>query len=169
MKTLCGTILAAAVASCAAAGQAVAVKVADAMKQTALCDVRLKGYPGAKLDDLIRERVSGEFARRNVFAEARRAFRERDDDERGHGGLWRGEFWGKQMIGVARVADYLRDPSLLAFVREECRRMMELQDADGEIGGTFAAADENGGAFNGLTLVGDLPDYKSVGTAIFIK
>ena len=134
MKTLCGTIFAAAVASCAAAGETVAVKVADAMKQTSLCDVRLKGYPGAKLDDLIRERVSGEFARRNVFAEARRAFRERDDDERGHGGLWRGEFWGKQMIGVARVADYLRDPSLLAFVREECRRMMELQDADGYLG-----------------------------------
>ena len=48
-------------------------------------------------------------------------------------------------------------------------RFEVVSDADGEIGGTFAAADENGGAFNGLTLVGDLPDYKSVGTAIFIK
>ena len=35
--------------------------------------------------------------------------------------------------------------------------------------GTFAALDGNGGACNGLTLVGDLPEYKSVGTAIFIK
>ena len=42
--------------------------------------------------------------------------------------------------------------------------------------GTFAALDGdagaldgNGGAFNGLTLVGDLPEYKSVCTAIFIK
>ena len=29
--------------------------------------------------------------------------------------------------------------------------------------------DANGGAFNGLTLVGDLPDYKSVCTAVFIR
>ena len=29
-------------------------------------------------------------------------------------------------------------------------------DANGEITGTFAAADDHGGAFNGLTLVGDI-------------
>ena len=44
-----------------------------------------------------------------------------------------------------------------------------VSDANGEIRGTFVATDGNGGAFNGLTLVGDLPDYKSVGTAILIK
>ncbi|MBQ3808142.1 MAG: hypothetical protein II840_09340 [Kiritimatiellae bacterium] len=31
-----------------------------------------------------------------------------------------------------------------------------VSDANGEISGTFAAADSNGGAFNGLTLVGDV-------------
>ena len=31
-----------------------------------------------------------------------------------------------------------------------------VSDAKGEISGTFAAADGNGGAFNGLTLVGDI-------------
>jgi hypothetical protein len=44
-----------------------------------------------------------------------------------------------------------------------------MSDANGEISGTFAAADGNGGVFNGLTLVGDLPDYKSLGTALFIR
>ena len=44
-----------------------------------------------------------------------------------------------------------------------------VSDANGEISGTFAAADANGGAFNGLTLVGNLPDYKSQATVITIK
>ena len=35
-----------------------------------------------------------------------------------------------------------------------------VSDSRGEIAGTFAAADGNGGAFNGLTLVGELPPYK---------
>ena len=44
-----------------------------------------------------------------------------------------------------------------------------VSDANGEIIGTFAAADGNGGVFNGLTLVGDLPDYKSPSTVLFIR
>ena len=34
-----------------------------------------------------------------------------------------------------------------------------MSDANGVVTGTFAAADENGGAFNGLTLVGDIPKF----------
>jgi hypothetical protein len=44
-----------------------------------------------------------------------------------------------------------------------------VSDANGEISGTFAAADANGGVFNGITLVGDLPDYKSQATVITIR
>ncbi|MBO7687957.1 MAG: hypothetical protein J6V72_16340, partial [Kiritimatiellae bacterium] len=44
-----------------------------------------------------------------------------------------------------------------------------VSDANGEISGTFAAADANGGAFNGLTLVGNLPDYKSQATVITVR
>ena len=44
-----------------------------------------------------------------------------------------------------------------------------VSDANGEIRGTFAAADGNGGVFNGLTLVGNLPDYKSPSTVLFIR
>ena len=44
-----------------------------------------------------------------------------------------------------------------------------VSDANGEISGTFAAADENGGAFNGLTLVGELPVYKSQATVITVR
>ena len=42
-------------------------------------------------------------------------------------------------------------------------------DANGEITGTFAAADANGGAFNGLTLVGALPAYIPTGTMVIVR
>ena len=44
-----------------------------------------------------------------------------------------------------------------------------MSDADGVITGTFAAADANGGAFNGLTLVGDLPAYVATGAMIIVR
>ena len=44
-----------------------------------------------------------------------------------------------------------------------------MSDADGVITGTFAAADANGGAFNGLTLVGDLPPYVATGTMVIVR
>lgn len=116
--------------SCAAC----ATPSADAMRAPRLRDVRLGSVPGAKLEAFARERMQSPFAQKEIFGEARRAFETRDDDILGHGGLWRGEFWGKLMLSTARVADYLQDAALLAFVREECRRLMALQDADGYLG-----------------------------------
>ena len=109
-------------------------EVPDAMRTPPLRDVRLLGYPGQKLDALIHARVTSAFAQKNVFGEARRAFEERDDDVLGHGGVWRGEFWGKLMLGAARVADYLDDPSVKAFVAAECHRLIALEDPDGYLG-----------------------------------
>ena len=112
----------------------------DARRGARLRDVKLKGVPGEKLDAFIRGRITGREAQRDVFGEARSAFVFRDDDERpvggktGVGGLWRGEFWGKLMLGTARVADYLQDRELDAFVRDECRRLIALEDPDGYLG-----------------------------------
>lgn len=117
--------------ACAAAS---AAPSGDAMRAPRLRDVRIGSVPGVKLAAFVRARMQGAFAQKEIFGEARRAFETRDDDVRGHGGLWRGEFWGKLMLGTARVADYLQDPALLAFVQEECRRLMALQDADGYLG-----------------------------------
>ena len=124
-----------AVGLCAFAGLSLqAGSVPDVMAVPALGNVRLKGVPGEKMNDLIRERVTSKFAQENVFGEARRAFEERDDDEKGHGGLWRGEFWGKLMLSAARVADYLQDPAVTKFIGDECRRMIALEDPDGYLG-----------------------------------
>ena len=48
-------------------------------------------------------------------------------------------------------------------------RFEVTSDENGEITGTFAAADENGGAFSGITLVGDLPPYIPNGTMVIIR
>lgn len=115
------------------------VASADVMRAPRLRDVRLQGRPAVKMNAFFRERMLSSHAQHEIFGEARSAFRDRDDDEklvRGKriGGLWRGEFWGKLMLGTARVADYLQDESLLRFVKDECHRMMELQDDDGYLG-----------------------------------
>ncbi len=123
-------------------GSAAAVPFArpDAHRGAALRDVRLGGVPAGKMHNFFRARMLDKTAQRDVFGEARSAFRDRDDDEkavlpdRKMGGIWRGEFWGKLMLGTARVADYLQDPALTKFVKEECHRMIALQDPDGYLG-----------------------------------
>ena len=123
-------------------GSAAAVPFArpDAHRGAALRDVRLGGVPAGKMHNFFRARMLDKTAQRDVFGEARSAFRDRDDDEkavlpdRKMGGIWRGEFWGKLMLGTARVADYLQDPALTTFVKEECHRMIALQDPDGYLG-----------------------------------
>ncbi len=123
-------------------GSAAAVPFArpDAHRGAALRDVRLGGVPAGKMHNFFRARMLNTTAQRDVFGEARSAFRDRDDDEkavlpdRKMGGIWRGEFWGKLMLGTARVADYLQDPALTKFVKEECHRMIALQDPDGYLG-----------------------------------
>ena len=123
-------------------GPAAAVPFArpDAHRGAALRDVRLGGVPAGKMHNFFRARMLDTTAQRDVFGEARSAFRDRDDDEkavlpdRKMGGIWRGEFWGKLMLGTARVADYLQDPALTKFVKEECHRMIALQDPDGYLG-----------------------------------
>ena len=76
--------------------------------------------------------------------------------------------------GVTKSADEtwnMRDSKVLA-------RFSVTSDANGEITGTFAAGDADtsslvdslkGGAFNGLTLVGDFPDYDPPGMSIILR
>lgn len=53
--------------------------------------------------------------------------------------------------------------------RKVLTRFDAISDANGEITGTFAAADSNGGVFNGLTIVGDFPEYKSAATMLSFR
>jgi hypothetical protein len=74
--------------------------------------------------------------------------------------------------GVTKSVDEtwnMRDAKVLV-------RFDVTSDANGEISGTFAARDTSslsgsleGGAFNGLTLVGDFPDYVPTATTVVIR
>ena len=44
-----------------------------------------------------------------------------------------------------------------------------VSDSEGRISGTFAAADAAGGAFNGLTLVGEFPEYEPLAMIIILR
>ena len=111
---------------------AVADAAKDAYLAPALGDVRLQGPLAEKMERFLHARVRSEFARQEIFGEAREAIRRKEDDANGLVGYWQGEFWGKLMMSAARVAQYGGgDPSLRDFVRAECRRLMEYEDADG--------------------------------------
>ena len=67
--------------------------------------------------------------------------------------------------GVTKTAD---EPWNLKDTKVVARFDVE-SDANGRISGTFAAADANGGAFNGLTLVGEFPEYDPPGMIIILR
>ncbi len=67
--------------------------------------------------------------------------------------------------GVTKTPDEtwnLRDVKVLARFDVE-------SDATGRISGTFAAADSDGGAFNGLTIVGEFPEYIPEGFVLLVR
>jgi len=134
MKTTYFTGNAVFAAAISLAVTTLASAVPDVMRGPALKDVRLEGWLGTKMDRFISRRLVDPFMREQVFDEARQAFEYRDDDVDKVGGLWRGEFWGKEMLSSARVADYLQDKEFTSFIVEECRRLMKYQDADGYLG-----------------------------------
>lgn len=109
-------------------------KEPDKLVAAKLHDVKMLGYAGRKADKFLGYRVKSEFAREEIFGEARRAIKDKNDDKSGVVGFWQGEFWGKLMMSAARTADYTRDAEFIDFVRNECHRLMELQDSDGYLG-----------------------------------
>ena len=107
----------------------------DKYRECQLKDVRLEGVLGAKMSRFFQHRILSDFAKTEIIGEARCPIENRDDDlGMKAGGRWRGEFWGKQMLSAARVADYTRDPELLGFIVKECRRVISFQDEDGYLG-----------------------------------
>ena len=73
--------------------------VRDALDPPELRRTRIQGPIGAKFDIFMHERCLSDFARNVVVREAREAFAHPDDDIfNAPVGLWKGEYWGKQMI-----------------------------------------------------------------------
>lgn len=108
--------------------------VGDVMTPLPLKDVKLGGKVGEKMMRFLDHRIVNPKTRAPIYDEARRTFERRDDDQEGYAGRWRGEFWGKQMLCTARVADYLDSAEIRDFMRAECGRLMKLQEPGGYLG-----------------------------------
>ena len=76
---------------------------------------------------------------------------------------------GNATFTVGGITKVLDEVCVFDGSAKTLARFDVTSDANGTITGTFAAADANGGAFNGLTLVGDLPAYVATGTMVIVR
>ena len=76
---------------------------------------------------------------------------------------------GNAMFTVGDVTKSLDESWIIAGGTKVLTRFDTVSDANGEITGTFAAKDANGGAFNGLTLVGEFPDFKESAFVVVVR
>ena len=76
---------------------------------------------------------------------------------------------GNALFTVGGVTKGVEETWILGDGQKVLTRFDVTSDANGVISGTFAAKDANGGAFNGLTLVGDLPPYVATGTLLVVR
>ena len=67
---------------------------------------------------------------------------------------------GNATFTVGGVTKSLDETWIIGGGVKVLTRFDTFSDANGAITGTFAAKDANGGVFNGLTVVGDFPEYK---------
>ena len=107
----------------------------DLLSPVALRDVKVRGHVGKVQDRFFANRIFSDFAKNEIWKEARDAFAYPDDDVCNKpAGMWKGEFWGKLMISACRVAEYSGDTDLEAFLRDEAHRLVKFQRADGYLG-----------------------------------
>ena len=109
---------------------AVDYKVKDKVRLAHLSDVTLDGAVGVRCDRFLFDRVTGEFAVKEILGEAESFFDTKFDDELSHG-LWRGEFWGKQIISACEAFRYKKDEALKEKIRLSAYKVMSFQRQDG--------------------------------------
>jgi DUF1680 family protein len=105
-------------------------KVKNKMNAPSLSDVSLDGIIGARFDRFAYERVSSDFAIKEILREAELCFRDQYDDEYNYG-LWRSEFWGKLMISACRVCRMKGDEKLKDDLKKSVYTMLSYQREDG--------------------------------------
>ena len=69
-----------------------------------------------------------------ILAEAEEPFFSKSDDEKAPVGFWRGEFWGKWIIGAVRACKYQKNEKLEAIIRESIDKIIKTADENGYIG-----------------------------------
>ena len=107
----------------------------------------LHGDIGEMADRMFFRRINSPEARNTVYRETIDAFRNKLDDAKKVIGIWQGEYWGKWIIGAARVARYQHNEELKSFVRSAAWELISLRDSEGCIStyrdpNVFSAAPE---------------------------
>ena len=95
-----------------------------------LSDIHIDGEIGARFDRFVHERISGEFAVNEILSEALDCFADQYDDEYA-AGMWRGEFWGKQILSACRVCHMKGDDGLREAIRRSAYDLIAYQREDG--------------------------------------
>ena len=91
------------------------------------------GEIGRRFDIFAYERISSDFAIREILKEAEDCIRDKYDDENVQG-LWRCEFWGKQIISAVRVCRMKEDGRLKEEIRRSAYRVLSFQNESGYLG-----------------------------------
>lgn len=99
-------------------------------RTAALSDICLDGEIGARFDRFVHERISGQFAVDEILGEALSCFADQYDDEYA-AGMWRGEFWGKQILSACRVCRMKNDNALRESIRNSAYALLTCQREDG--------------------------------------
>ncbi|MFC1452248.1 beta-L-arabinofuranosidase domain-containing protein [Verrucomicrobiota bacterium] len=96
---------------------------------------RFEGHIGERLDTVAKARLTTESAWNALYPQTENAFRERSDD-RSHApnGVWRGEFWGKYILGAIAACRYYGSAELKERIRAAVKGLLSTQDNDGYIG-----------------------------------
>jgi len=93
------------------------------------------GHLGRRIDTILKQRITSDFARDQIHPELIETLRARVDDQIHPGwGMWQGEFWGKWMLSAVEATSYLDDEDLKALIRESVDQVLATQDANGYIG-----------------------------------
>lgn len=108
-------------------------KIPNKLSSVGLPHVTLEGSVGEQMNLFLKHRIFSDYAKVAVYGETLDAFRNQIDDAKAVG-LWQGEFWGKWVIGAARVCKYTGDSELKDFLLNAARELLSLAREDGYVG-----------------------------------
>ncbi len=86
--------------------------------------VKIKGYPGEKIDLCINERI-----KKQDYDYLIEPFRSKQETH-----LWQSEFWGKWMLSAVEAWKYNQDPELIRIMKNAVSGLLETQLENGYIG-----------------------------------
>ena len=89
-----------------------------------LSNLKIKGYPGEKIDLCISERIKKQDVEHLI-----EPFRNKTETR-----LWQSEFWGKWILSAIAAYKYNSDPELLLIIKNAVEDLIETQLPNGYIG-----------------------------------